>query len=270
MNDIKGERPSDLAGRPAAPIRLLGGSGPDVLLIHGFGSDRMSWVANAPAIQERHRVSAVDLPGHGAAGVEVGDGALVTLADAVERAWAGQGPAVLVGHSLGGGIALILAERRPDLFRRLVLIAPAGLGQGVDAAFLKEFPRSPDAAGTEALLHRLVNRPRLINKQLVALVQRQLAVPGARDALERIAGGIGRAGPDLDRAASGVRGRDLPRMVVWGEDDQINPLDRGKVAAFGGETLLLPETGHLPHIEAAPAVNAAILDFLARRHDVSS
>ena len=112
---------------PAARLHRLGGSGPDLLFVHGFGADRLSWAANAPQLTDAATVWTVDLPGHGSAPDAVGDGSAQALADAVARALPDlSGPALIVGHSLGGTVALHLAAAVPQVVRHLVLIAPAG------------------------------------------------------------------------------------------------------------------------------------------------
>jgi pimeloyl-ACP methyl ester carboxylesterase len=242
----------------------LGGSGPNVLLLHGFGSDRWSWIATQPAIENVATAFAVDLPGHGDSGMDVGDGGVLTLARRIagELDRRGLSKLHIIAHSLGGGLALILASLRPDLVASLILVAPAGLGEGVDPAFLAAFPKLENPDETEALLRRLVVRPRLIGRPLAERVLEQLQKPGARAALQKIADGISNGAGALEDAARTVAARDLPRLVIWGESDAINPLAPEKRARFGGEFCLAPGAGHLPQIEATRMVNGAIADFL--------
>jgi pimeloyl-ACP methyl ester carboxylesterase len=247
-------------------FQSLGGVGPNALLIHGFGSDHLSWLANQPALERVATLLAVDLPGHGASGMDVGDGAVATLAQRIAARLDRKGLRALnlIGHSLGGGVALVLAERRPDLVASLALIAPAGLGESLDPAFLSVFPELAAPEDAEKLLHRLVIRPRLIGKALAAMALKQLEKPGSREALRRIATGLLQDAGDLHAAAGAVAASALPRMVIWGEEDSINPLSRARLAAFGGETLIAPGAAHLPHIESPRLVSAAISDFLTR------
>ena len=116
-------------------FRTLGGEGPDCLLIHGFGSDRLSWLGTTPALLPVVKVHALDLPGHGESGTDVGDGSLPGLARQVEAELAARAltRVHIIGHSLGGGIGLLLAAERPELVASLALLAPAGLGASIDA-----------------------------------------------------------------------------------------------------------------------------------------
>lgn len=235
--------------QPAARLHDLGGAGPDLVFIHGFGGDRYGWAANAPVLADVARLWAVDLPGHGAAPEAVGDGSALALAQAVSAQLSAlQRPAVLVGHSLGGLVALHLAALAPHLVRRLVLIAPAGLGPAPDAAFLTEFPllQTPEAA--QALLERLVERKRLIAPAMVAHLLASLQTPGRRAALATIAAAL--------RASDPAPPPQVPMDLIWGEADLINPAPAPVPGA--ASFLILPATGHMPHIEAAAKVNAVI------------
>jgi pimeloyl-ACP methyl ester carboxylesterase len=253
--------------KPAAGAVLhrLGGSDglPIVVFIHGFGADRLAWLANAPSLAGSFQVWGVDLPGHG--DVEPApEASLEAFADAVLAGITARisGKVHLVGHSLGGAIALRLAERAPDLVRSIVLIAPVGLGKGIARDFTTGFARIEEPDDALALLQRLAARPRLINKPMALHVLAHLDRPGRRQALSDLADSLPVIEQVAQHAMSAVRQSDLPRMVIWGEDDAINPLDPERLASFGGEQHVLPATGHLPQIEEIKRVNGWIQDFL--------
>lgn len=238
----------------------------DVLLLHGFASDRLSWLANQPALEKAGlAVAVLDLPGHGASPMDVGDGRVETLTARIAEALDAQSAGALhvMGHSLGGGLALLLAQQRPDLVRSLALIAPLGLGAGADPQFLAAYPELDTPEEATGVLQSLVARKSLINKLLVARALDQLRRPGARDALRTVARGIAPATPMLEAAAAHVAAANLPRLTIWGEQDSINPGVEAKRAAFAGQALLVPDTGHLPHIEAPQTVNPKLLAFFA-------
>ena len=243
----------------------FGGQGPATLLLHGFGADHLSWLANQQALATVAAVSAIDLPGHGESSLDVGDASVGTLAARIAALLDRKNlrKVHLVGHSLGGVAALVLAETWPDLVASLVLIAPAGLGRAIDREFLSDFPRLKTPEAAALLLQRLVARPRLINRHMVARVLEQLERPGAREALTRIGDALARSDEALARAIASTSVSTLPRLVVWGEDDAINPLARERIEAFGGEMFLVREAGHMPHVEAARLVNERICAFLA-------
>lgn len=246
-------------------FKTQGGQGPDLVLIHGFGSDRLSWAGNVAALMPVMRVHALDLPGHGESPSDVGDGSVNELAARVADTLKAQGisQAHLLGHSLGGAIAMELAAQSPASVRSLSLIAPAGLGAGVDHAFITQYPEldTPEEAAT--LLSRLVTKAMLINKFTVQRVLTQLAQPDSREALRRIAASLKNGEDALAQRAASIARMDIPRLVIWGERDSINPPDRSLLTAFGGTSLIIPDAGHLPHIEGARQVNTALPEFLA-------
>ncbi|MCX5517883.1 alpha/beta fold hydrolase [Kaistia defluvii] len=252
------------AAAVAVPHRLGGSDGrPEVVFVHGFGSDRLAWLANAPALAGAFKVWGVDLPGHGDA--EPGqDNSLDGLADAVLAGLAPHltGKVHLVGHSLGGALALRLAHRAPDRVRSIVLIAPAGLGRGIDGDFTAGLARLEEPDPALALLQRLVARPRLINKAMALHVLAHLDRPGRRQALSALAENLPAIEEMVQPAIAAIRQGDLPRMVIWGENDAINPLDPERLANFGGERHIVPGAGHLPQIEEITRVNGWIQGFL--------
>ena len=120
------------------------------VLLHGFGGDLDNWLFNHPALSSDRTVIAVDLPGHGRSTKEVGDGSFAFLADVVhdtlrkldvaEADW--------VGHSMGGAIALHLAQSRPQIVRSLTLLASARLGPEINTNTCRASPTAAAAASS--------------------------------------------------------------------------------------------------------------------------
>lgn len=244
-------------------LRAAGQDGPAIILIHGFGADRLSWLANQQALAAAGRVFVLDLPGHGETPL-AGRSRLDDLAGAVEKAidTADIGPVHLVAHSLGGAVAVALAASRPDLVRSLALIAAAGLGVGVDEQFLAAYPKASSVEEMEALLRRLVARPRLIGRQLAARALKQLEARGVREGLIAIAEELRRIDSAIEPSFEAVARSSLPRTAVWGAADAIIPLDLARLERFGAEGLVLGDTAHLPHIESPRLVNERLLEWL--------
>jgi pimeloyl-ACP methyl ester carboxylesterase len=246
-------------------FKTLGGEGEDLVLIHGFGSDRLSWAGTSPALMEVARVHSLDLPGHGdSLAADAGDGSARALADAVSATLEAHdiGKAHLLGHSLGGSIAMLMALETPQRVRSLTLIAPAGLGHAIDHDFLSRYPELGTREDAEALLQKLVSKPLLINRFTIARVLEQLGRPGARDALRAIAKGVEAHEEQLGEAARRIAASGIPRLVIFGGADAINPPSTAALKSFGGRQLIIPEAGHLPHVEAARQVNAEIVSFI--------
>ncbi len=252
---------------PDVPVlHHLGGSGEPVVLLHGFGSDRMSWAANQHELTRIASVHALDLPGHGKSPPPPADPTPAGLSRAVAAAIdaAGLGPVHLLGHSLGGAVALALAAADPGRVRSLMLVSPAGLGARLDRAFVDTLPEAEDAETLEPLLHRLVSRPRLINRHMVARLLSQLEGPGRREGLRQVARGIVAGREAALEHADAVAAAEIPRLVVWGDLDTVSPFSAERLDRLGGERHVVEGAAHLPHVENFKAVNELLAGFLLR------
>jgi pimeloyl-ACP methyl ester carboxylesterase len=129
--DRRSERGGGGAGAADLSLGLdEAGDGEPLVLIHGLATTRLIWRRVVPLLAEERHVLALDVPGFGAS-TPAGPGFdLEAVADAIDDGLRDAGveePYDLVGHSMGGAVAVTLAVRRPERLRRLVLCAPAGL-----------------------------------------------------------------------------------------------------------------------------------------------
>jgi pyruvate dehydrogenase E2 component (dihydrolipoamide acetyltransferase) len=226
-----------------------------VVLVHGYGGDKNSWLfVQQPLADEGHRAIALDLPGHGASGKDVGDGSLSTLAECVTGLLDALGiaRAHLVGHSLGGAVVAAVAKAAPGKVASLTLIAPAGFTPEVDAEYLRGFAAASTRRELKPLVGRLFADEALVTRQLVDDLLRYKRLDGVDKALTAVVGTLLGEG---DRQAIDTRGLlagvEAPVTVVWGASDRILPVPDGvelsRVAA-----------GHMPHMEAPGEVLAAV------------
>ena len=186
-----------------ATLHQLGSEGPDVLLIHGFGGDRLSWLAIAPQLFAHANIWAVEYGGHGVAGNDAGDGSAASLASAIEAEIAGRlTRPLIVGHSLGGSLALHLAARGHVDPAGLVLLAPAGLGSMPNPGFIDALPELEDGDAALDLLQQLVVCRVLITRRMADGFVETLAAEGRRDALRTIAAAVKLAPPPPPLSAS--------------------------------------------------------------------
>lgn len=245
-------------------LELGEGDSIPVLLLHGFGADLNTWMFSQPALAEGRRVIALDLPGHGGSAKEVGAGNVERLTDAVEGAAGALGieRAHLVGHSMGGAVAASLALRRPELAATLTLIASAGLGPDINAAFIDGFVRASRRREAIEVPGLLVHDPALVSRAMVEDVLRYKRLDGVAAALSTIAEAWftgGRQSLDLTEQIAALQ---LPIQIIWGREDRIIPVSHAEALAARVPVHILDQTGHLPHMEKAGDVNRLIKRFL--------
>ena len=263
-----GEAPSprmlDAGGTRLRYLELGSGAGTPVLLLHGFGADLNTWMFNQPALAEARRVVALDLPGHGGSARDVGTGdaealqkAVAALVDMLDL-----GAAHVVGHSLGGALAVLLAAHRPDLVRSLTLIAPAGLGSEINAAFIDGFVRASRRKEAVEVLQLLVHDPSLVSRSMVEDVLRFKRLDGVAAALAAVAQAWFAGGRQQVSVAADLAKLAIPAQLIWGREDQIVPLTHARSAPPGAAIHVLDGAGHLPHMEKAGEVNRLIRRFI--------
>ncbi len=261
--------------------KTAGDGEPGFVLLHGFGASVFSWREMLPALGEWGRAVAFDRPGFGL----------------TERplAWTGEDPyaaksqvaltlslmdslgiekAVLVGHSAGGGIALLTALDHPDRIAALILVAPAAGGGGGLPAWLRPVLATPQARRLGPLLVRRIQSqgpdilrrswhdPNLLTPEVIAGYERPLRAQNWDRGLWEFTLAAGPTGVS-DRLAE-IR---VPTLVVTGDDDRIVPTQRtAELAAqiLDAELVVLVACGHLPHEERPQAFLHAVAPFLSR------
>jgi pyruvate dehydrogenase E2 component (dihydrolipoamide acetyltransferase) len=235
------------------------------VFIHGFGADLNTWMFTQPALAERHRTIALDLPGHGGATKALDsrlDGA--GFAAVIDRALAALGidRFHLVGHSMGGGIALHFAAWQPERVASLTLIASACLGEEINAAFIDGFVKMERRREAQEVLRLLVHDPDLVSRAMVEDVLRYKRLDGVATALTAIAaewfpGGVQRE--DLIALAASLS---MPVQIIWGREDRIIPVSHAEALTGKVPVHVLDNAGHLPHMEKSAEVNRLIARFL--------
>jgi len=230
------------------------------LLLHAFASDRKSWAGTVPALSSL-KVETPDLPGHGKALDTVGDGSLEALTKPIRNRLRGGDPAWIVGHSLGGAVALKLAADHPDHVKGLVLIAPLGLGEALDTDMLMAMAEIDTVGTMRRFLNRLVADPSLIAPAIADYALGQLQRDGAREALAKVAGQLAAMRDEVIDLLPAVQATGLPVKVLWGSEDHLVSPDPVR-ASFFGPVMMIEGAGHIAHIEAARQVNRLLKDTL--------
>jgi pimeloyl-ACP methyl ester carboxylesterase len=251
---------------------LEAGSGPRVVLVHGFTGSKENWLPMFSALVADHELIAPDLPGWGDS--ERQAGADYGFAAQAERlaAWLRQlpesgGPLTLVGHSMGGGVAALVAARHPDLVDRLVLLDAAGVHFD-DNDFTRAVARGEhpfevsDRATLDRQLGLVFDRPPWVPWPADrALIARRVAdQPFERDVLERIARRDEALQPGLEAAA--IR---APTLLLWCRADRI--IDVSAAARYAERiadtrTILLDGCNHMPMMEQPAATAEALRGFI--------
>jgi len=262
----EGVKPRDIevAGRRLRYLDLGEGDGAPVLLVHGFGADVNTWMFTQPALATRRRTVALDLPGHGGSAKDVGAGDAENLTDAVEGALEtlDMKRVHLVGHSMGGAIAALVASRRPERVASLTLIASAGLGPEINISFIDGFVGASRRREATEVLGLLMHDPALVSRAMVEDVLRYKRLDGVSSALAKIAEAWFAGG----RQSLDLRGRIaalvMPVQLVWGREDRIIPVAHAEAVANHLPVRILDAAGHLPHMEKAGEVNRLIDQFI--------
>ncbi len=261
-------------------IYRVAGSGAPVVLIHGMLNSSSHWQAVALSLAREHTVLAPDLIGHGDSAAPRGDYSLGAHAASIRDLMAAIGidRATIVGHSLGGGVAMQFFYQFPQRVERLVLISSGGLGHDVSPML-----RTAALPGVSAVLSAI--RPRLL--AAIGETGRQLSQRGARGGVYLQA--IARALRPLEnaparaaflhtlRAVIDVHGQrvsatdrlylleSMPTMIVWGERDHTIPIEHGRLAheAIPHSVLrTLPAAAHFPHLEDPDGLSELLREFI--------
>ncbi|MGF6723067.1 pimeloyl-ACP methyl ester carboxylesterase [Paraburkholderia sp. GAS41] len=250
-------------------VTLRKGSGDPLVLLHGFAAESNSWRPFSQAVASvsgaEPGMLAVDLPAHGKSTAQAA-GSLDDMVAVLEHTLldAGITRCHLVGHSFGGALALATTARASRVeVRSLALLAPAGLGPGIDGAFLRGLTEASSRASLAVWLRQLFADPTRMDDGFVATAWQQLESAQVRNALAAVADRFFPDGTQLLDLRQLLTGLTLPVRVVWGEQDRIVPVRHadelpGHVAVhrFAG-------VGHLPHVEAQAQVAALVVQNIA-------
>lgn len=272
----------ETGGEEADRIHYLDvGRGRPVILVHGGGGGGANWFRVMGPLSQRYRVLAPDLPGFGLSSwMEprrplgwTGASWLASWLDGV-----GVDRFDIVGTSLGGLLALRLAQRWPERVGRLVLLSSAGLGRSVPwpvrLATLPGVGRwglRPKLAGTRWLFERYLtsNRGQLRGQREAALLEylyRSERLGDARQMARALRAFCGVGGQREVVSAGDLKRLSTPTLVVWGGRDRFFPVRHGERAAAGmaaGRFALIPEAGHSPNWETPGSFTEALLAFLS-------
>jgi pimeloyl-ACP methyl ester carboxylesterase len=259
----------------------IAGDGPVVVLIHGVAGRSSQWTRVVELLARRYRVIAPDLLGHGESAKPRGDYSLGAHASGIRDLLVGLNieRASVVGHSLGGGIAMQFAYQFPERCERLVLVSSGGLGDDVHGLL-----RAATLPGSELVLPWLAH-PRVLSIASVlpralgrlglhtgpdltemARAYQSLSNAEARAAfIQTLRSVIDPTGQRINASDRLYLASKMPAMIVWGAHDRIIPVKHAAVAHEGmpGSRLeVFDDAGHFPQLDDPYRFAETLEDFL--------
>ena len=246
------------------------GQGVPLVFIHGFPLSRGAWQKQLEALKSSYRVIAPDLRGLGESGsARTGQAVGTTMTQFADDIHAllkqlNSGPVVLIGHSMGGYVALALARKHPDMLRGLVLVATkAGADTPEAAAGRRTTAQKVQAEGARVVVDSMA--PKL----LAASNKDESMARGVRAFMDR-------SKPDgVSASLFGMAERDdateflsqlkVPTLVITGGDDTVIPpaeSEKMATAIKNSRLEVIPNAGHLVAFEKADEFNSVLRDWL--------
>ncbi|MFD4032012.1 alpha/beta fold hydrolase [Streptomyces sp. NPDC058637] len=264
-----GEQAAELRHRVIHGYRRayrMAGNGPVILLIHGIGDSSATWADLIPDLARHHTVIAPDLLGHGASDKPRADYSVAAYANGIRDLLGVLGieRATLVGHSLGGGVAMQFAYQYPERTDRLILVSAGGVGREVNpvlravslpgADLLLSTLRLPGMRRQVGLFTRLIKALDTdLGQDADELVDLVDALPDATSrsafisTLRAVVDWRGQVVTMLDRC---YLTQGMPTLLLWGSRDSVVPVHHayGAHAAMPGSRLEIFEgAGHFPY-----------------------
>lgn len=257
------------------------GAGSALVLIHGITGSSRTWEEVIPPLAQHHTVIAPDLLGHGESAKPRGDYSLGAYASGVRDLMIALGvdKATIVGHSLGGGVAMQFAYQFPERVERLVLVSSGGLGGEVHLLL-----RAATLPAAEYVLPLLCAEPLRNAGASIARLLGRVGLRPSRD-LEEMALGFASLGDMearqafvhtvrgiMDMAGQRVSARDrlylaasVPTLLLWGEHDRMIPVSHGREAHEampGSRCIVYEDAGHFPHRNHPWRFASDLLNFI--------
>jgi len=207
---------------------------PPVVLLHGFAGDALGWTSVQLALERRRRSIAFDLP-------------------AVH----------LVGHSMGGAVAALIALRDPGRIASLTLVAPGGFGPEINHRLLRRFAAARTESEIAPLLEQFFGYSARLPRRMAAQIALGRDEPGRVEALTTVAEAIldGEGQRTVDRDGLGALA--APVRVIWGEDDRVLPVRQSTGLAGAIAVHRFAGVGHMPHLEVPSAVARVVAEQIA-------
>ena len=253
------------------------GDGPPVLMLHGFGGFLETWAYNIPSLSRHYRLYAIDLPGHGLSDkpqVDYTTSFATDYAESLVQAFGMEKPS-LIGHSMGGAIAISVALGLPGMVDKLILVDSAGLSAQVPLAYrLSSRPlageiltRMVTRANLKRSLQSLFCNPEALTEEMLDMAFTNAQRPGVKKALLSILRhSVNLAGPRPEAVLTArLPELKMPVLFIHGAQDSLFPLKYVREAFSlppNSRVEIINHCGHCPHIEKPVEFNEAVTAFL--------
>ncbi|MCW2855013.1 MAG: hsaD 3 [Marmoricola sp.] len=257
------------------------GAGPALLLLHGLGCDHTTWDPVIEKLAKKYTVIAPDLLGHGQSAKPRADYSVGGYANGMRDLLTvlNIDKVTVVGHSLGGGVAMQFAYQFPERTERMVLVAPGGLGPEVTPMIrmvgLPGFKTAMAVLTLPGIRHVGIAGMRALSRtglaathdlDEVADIYDSFKDAGARSAIAHVVRAVvdtrGQIVTMVDRA---YLTQAMPMLVVWGTEDKVIPVKHAETVAAiapGAQVEVLGNSGHFPHKDHPDLFVKILNDFV--------
>ncbi|VDC33636.1 acetoin dehydrogenase dihydrolipoyllysine-residue acetyltransferase subunit [Pseudogemmobacter humi] len=247
-------------------VSTRGGEGVPLVMIHGFTADSQSWMPLEKAMGRARPLIRIDLPGHGKSPrrriASFADLARM-LVEAFDDATRAHDQVHLLGHSLGGALALAIADIRARKLTSLSLIAPAGLGPEVDAEALTGIIRASRAESLAPWLRRLTASPDTITDDYARAAMATRRDPELRAAQADMAQSLFADSTQCFDLRPALARLETPAAILWGREDRILPARHALAAGSECAIHRVEGAGHIPQYECPEPVARILARHLA-------
>ncbi|MEM6625960.1 MAG: acetoin dehydrogenase dihydrolipoyllysine-residue acetyltransferase subunit [Pseudomonadota bacterium] len=236
-----------------------GEAGTPVVLLHGFGGDLNNWMLVQEPLAADRPVYAVELPGHGQSAKDVGAGTLDDLASAVIAAIDALGleSFAIVGHSLGGAVALEVARRKS--VTSLGLVCPAAApGGSINGDYLDAFVSARRARDLREPAKLLFANADMVTRDMLDDLIKAKRLDGAEAALGAMKDALKGGDPAYAALSGALEEITAPIVLIATREDKI--VGAPDVSGFpaGTATIWIEDAGHMPHLEKSGEVIEAL------------
>ena len=257
---------------------VVSGNGRPVALIHGLGESVITWRDNIEPLSRRHKVFALDLPGHGDSekpDLSYDADSMVYFLRGFFESLGIERPA-LIGHSMVGGLSLMTALAHPNIVSRLMLVGSACLGREVNGGLriaslkvLGELMTSRFVGSTGVMLKTAFGDQSFVTPELLDELKRANRSPGARRAaLKVIRNTVSILGVKSEYILHRrLKELEMPVLIAWGTEDKILPVKHAHRAELSDprtDIHVFGSCGHWPHMKRSDEFNSLTLEFLSR------